>query len=93
MYLILQWYNAQRDCILRNAEAFVGKLPILTQRLNELQQSGELEARLDKLAFLPGSEKVRGKEAALCRGFIQAVEIKIEQEQIQKRSRVALSVK
>ena len=73
-------FNAQKDSILENADAFAEKLSVLVHRLNELQDSGSLDVMLSKLAVLPGGEKVRGKELELCRQFIQLVEKELKSD-------------
>jgi len=71
-------FDAQRESMLRNAGAFAEKLPVLAQRIEALEHSGEIDNRLGELAVLPGGEKIRGRETKLCKEFIQAVEKKLE---------------
>jgi len=66
-------FAAQKNCMLQNVDAFAEKLPVLARRLEELQ-AGQLEERLSQLTILPGGEKIRGHELAVCREFVQSVE-------------------
>lgn len=80
-------YDRQRDYMLKNIGAIVEKIPNLTQRIDMLAKAGELEEALSRLSILPGGEKIRGHELALCKHFLQAVEKNIENGYYQCKQR------
>jgi hypothetical protein len=67
-------YNAYRDDLLKNVEAFAKELPTLAKQIDAIERSGEFENRIRAYSILPGGEKIRGEELALCKEFIESAE-------------------
>ena len=67
-------YSALRDDMLKNATVFAKGLSILSKRIDVLESTGELESMLKEHAILPDGEKIRGKEAEICKQFIKDIE-------------------
>ena len=75
--LSIVYFNL-RNSLLKNIFLNQDKISSLKLRIDQIEKSEILEIELNNIYKLPGADKIKGKEFALCKDFIASMEKQFE---------------